>query len=158
MWKQYAVLPSDDNYILIYTIGYSDDLVEFARRLSKIKNNLPVYYISNDIFNKSDIKILRGVGPEEWIGYFLNAQYVITNSFHGASFAIKFNKNFYYDNIMTKLKDTNARMTNLLSMFNITGRNIKDSKFDKLDWAEINNIIDREKQRSMEYIDTLLKD
>ncbi|MFN6564374.1 MAG: polysaccharide pyruvyl transferase family protein [Nostoc sp. ChiSLP01] len=37
---------------------------------------------------------LYDIGPDDWLGYFYNASFVVTNFFHGLVFAIIFNKPF----------------------------------------------------------------
>ncbi|MDR2512118.1 MAG: polysaccharide pyruvyl transferase family protein, partial [Bacteroidales bacterium] len=46
-------------------------------------------------WNKIYHKPCASLGVEEFLGYFKNAQFVITNGFHGACFSILFKKNFY---------------------------------------------------------------
>lgn len=155
-WSSLAKKPKNEEYILIYTIGYSDEIVEFARELSSNNGNISIYYISNDILSKKGIKIIRGVGPEEWIGYFCNAKYIITNSFHGLAFAINFNIDFFYNDSMTTNKDTNARINSLLDIFDIHGRCIKEKNFDDIDWTYVNEIIENEKRKGFSYIKEII--
>ena len=49
----------------------------------------------------------RFSSPEEFVGWFLNAEYVLTNSFHGTAFSVIFHKNLVVE-LKTKLS-TNTR-------------------------------------------------
>ena len=52
-------------------------------------------WISTTYKQSFRIKYIREAGPKEFISLFNNAEYVITNSFHGTAFSINFNSNFY---------------------------------------------------------------
>ena len=151
-WRDIAIRPNECNdYILIYTIGYSNEIIDFARELAE-KNNLRVLLLSDDILYKRGIKIIRGSSPEKWLGYFYYARYIITNSFHGTAFSIAFNKEFYCDNVKTTLKDTNTRIESLLQVMGIGNRNINNGRIDDIDWSEVNMAIKRERERSFHYL------
>lgn len=155
-WLEYMKLPVIEDYILIYTIGITDSILEFARKLAE-KNNLKIYYITNNIKPLKDINKLSGIGPKEWLGYIYNAKYVITNSFHGMAFSINFNKSFYYDNVKTNLKNTNNRILNLLDIFQIKKRSIYENDFEEINYLNVNKIIEKERKRSIDYLNRIIE-
>ena len=61
----------------------------------------------------------------DWIGGFLNAKYIITDSFHGCAFAILFNKPFIvYGNNSRGM----TRFESLLDSFDLKSRFISNSR------------------------------
>lgn len=154
-WMKIAKLPNEkQEYILIYTIGYSEKIIDFAKKLSAEKN-LNIIYLSDDVLSKPGMKIVRGASPEEWIGYFYYAKYVITNSFHGTAFSILFNKEFFCDYVKTNLKNTNTRIENMLDIMGIKNRNFCGERIDNINWEEVNKVIEYERARSAKYLSNL---
>ncbi|MCM1270584.1 MAG: polysaccharide pyruvyl transferase family protein [Ruminococcus flavefaciens] len=94
------------DYIFLYSVKYSDDVIEASHKLSR-KLNLPVYTIV--LFprigiiiklSKASIKFKRfHNGPVDFLSYIKYAKYVISDSFHGTAFSIIYNKPFYSINI-----------------------------------------------------------
>lgn len=68
------------------------------------------------------LKDLVFPSPEEWLGYYNSAKYIITNTFHGTVFAIIFKKPFI--TILQKgiSKEQNCRIISLLNMFGLQER------------------------------------
>lgn len=93
---------------------------------------------------------------EQWLRSFRDAQYVVTDSFHGMVFAIIFNKPFIA--IGNKARGL-ARFTSLLKIFGLEDRLVSDVSEvtpelinAKIDWKKVNAIKAREQKRSMEYL------
>lgn len=93
---------------------------------------------------------------EQWLKSFRDAEYVVTDSFHGTVFSIIFNKPFI--TIGNKSRGL-ARFTSLLSTFGLEHRLISspndiDSKLvsASIGWAPVNRIITKERQRSLNYL------
>lgn len=92
----------------------------------------------------------------QWLRSFRDAEYVVTDSFHGTVFSIIFNKSF----IAIGNKDRGlARFTSLLKMFDLEDRlvesvdDVTDDLIHKpIDWKRVNRKIKSEQKRSMEYL------
>ncbi|MFY3790514.1 polysaccharide pyruvyl transferase family protein [Ureibacillus sp. MALMAid1270] len=105
--------PKIDKYLLIYTLENDPLVTPLARKVAEARN-LKIVSIGSFINRyKSDYHI-RAAGPEEFLGYFMNADYVITNSFHGTAFSIIFNKDF------ASIKLNNKRGTRIENLLEIT--------------------------------------
>ena len=61
--------------------------------------------------------VRKDIGPLEFLGYILNAEYVISTSFHATAFSIIFEKDF----CVVPHSQTGARVTDLLDDANLTG-------------------------------------
>lgn len=96
----------------------------------------------------------------EWIRGFMDADFVVTDSFHGTVFAILFNKQF----ICIGNKDRGlTRMTSLLDKMGLSDRLIYvENKFinsyglQEIDYQKVNQIIDREKINSIRFLESAL--
>ena len=86
----------DKPYILVYFLGYMFDprphLFDIVNDVQQ-KLGLPVYYINggHQEMKQPNSKVLRGLGPAEFIELIRNATFLVTDSFHGTAFATIYN-------------------------------------------------------------------
>ncbi len=92
--------------------------------------------------------------PFEVLAYFKNATCIVTDTFHGSVFSIKFNKQF-----CTIVRGMNSnKLTHLLEQFGLAGRIANDVSMlpaimdTKIDYAPVNAKIAEEKERSVAYL------
>lgn len=138
-------------YICIYHISYRPQMIKFARKLRK-KTSLRVVMVIQTIRDLF-VCIANGftaaiVSPEEFVGVISNAEYVITNSFHGTAFSICYNKNMFVFGNKGKMKSANSRITDLLSTMGLEKRFVSDDQFNDLE-SVINNAIKDNLQTSL---------
>jgi len=81
-----------DPYIYAYILGKNPEAVNYVERVAKEKN-LKIFYHSNKEF-KDGINTYTD-GPCEFLSRIKNAEYVVTDSFHGTAFSIIFRKQFF---------------------------------------------------------------
>ena len=92
---------------------------------------------------------------EEWIRGFMDAQFVVTDSFHGTVFSILFNKPFI--SIANKSRGL-TRFTSLLKLFRLGDRLVYSSgdfnpeSLNEIDWEKTNRIMEREKEKSIQFL------
>lgn len=136
-WKQLAykkgTVRTPKNFVLVYPMGLGveytiDKAVELAQRA-----HLPLVCISPSQRRDKRISKYYNVSPYEFIQLIDKATYVVTNSFHGTSFSIILNKQFWCCNA----KGSNQRIESILDICNLRERFItgKDS-------ADPNKVID----------------
>ena len=97
----------------------------------------------------------------QWLRYILDAEYVITDSFHGASFSLILEKQFAL--IANKQRGV-SRSESLANLFQFRGNLVPDPKdlafyLKKnlpVDYARVNAIKECEKQRSLDWLATNL--
>jgi hypothetical protein len=157
-WKRMATRPIDGNYILLYLMQSSGSLLHFAEDLSK-KTGLKICYICDNLKKPIRAEYLRAVGPEEFVGLFASASYVVTNSFHGTVFSIIMNKNFFLQ--LQAPGSANARLENIMDTYNLRTRQIVNGKNDYLDqevdYGPIDEQIMIERKKSMDYLKKVTK-
>lgn len=94
-WGKFAKKPKiSEKYILIYEVQNSTRTEEIAKELSK-RSGAEIIRIAANVYHESNnfgAKIV--VSPQEFVGWFMSADYVLTTSFHGTVFSLLFNKKF----------------------------------------------------------------
>lgn len=137
-WEKIADAPiGNEKYIFVYNILNNPELEKTAKDLSE-KTSLPIKTVS----------YFYGVsaGPLEFVGLIRNAEYVISDSFHGTVFSIIFGKQFYtfpIDKVYSEYSK-NIRITDLLSKFGLSDRFVEEEK--RVDFS---NIINYDKTKSL---------
>lgn len=152
-WEKLAVLPKEEGYIFAYI--FCKNPAQFECQINEL-NQMAMDYgkkvvvCATDGFEETENLIpVVGVGPKEWLGYMAQADFVITNSFHGVAFSIVFNKDFL-------CIDSDRRKENLLSDYSLDdrlSRSIKDyGQLKQIDAERISDIRGRQKVKSYEYL------
>ena len=99
-----------EKYILVYMMEYNKEVVRFANKISRAVG-LPVIQRRQKKFFESEIKSCYTCTPGEFLGLVENAEYVITNSFHGTVFSLIYQKPF----VSMLHSETGSRTVDLLN-------------------------------------------
>jgi len=113
----------DYDYVLLYSFDYNEVTIQTAYEVAQ-KLGLKIISIVPK-FNKDKRidTILNDIGPQEFLGLFKNAKFIVTNSFHGTCFSVNFRKDFF-----SIYKENNAdRAINLLKQFDLENRLVKST-------------------------------
>ncbi|MBE6763196.1 MAG: polysaccharide pyruvyl transferase family protein [Ruminococcaceae bacterium] len=126
-WAQVAVEPTvKDRYVFVYELAMSKDVVALAQTIAK-KEGLKIVFAPFPMgkLAAGRYDVLAGAG--EILGYIKNAEYVVTDSFHGTVFSILFNKRFF-----TRVADEKigSRIRDLLAKCGLEDRLIKAGQTD----------------------------
>lgn len=161
-WRNYMQpvegLPQD--YILLYLLHRPKNINKIITSLKK-STGLKVVLIEGQglvqgimtLFVKHN-KVLKTIGPKEFLYLFNNARIVVTSSFHGTVFSLIFHKEFY------SFSDNSSRISDLLNKMGLPFLSEFDTDFKRnnnIDWEYIDNYLANERNRSKEYISSLLK-
>lgn len=158
-WSKYITKEIKSKYVLIYEIHNNPLLDDYAKRFSK-HMGLQLIRVSpslHQITRGGKMIFCPSLGT--FLSYIKNAQYIITDSFHGTAFAINFNKEFI--EILPNNK-TGSRNQSLLQLTGLEDRIIVDyndySLADKrINYAKVNEIMKKERQCSMHILSLLLE-
>ena len=89
----------------------------------------------------------------------LDADYVVTNSFHGVAFSINFEKNFFFDMPPAKA-GVGSRISDITERYDLISRNISGENFtsttDMPDFTLKNELLEKDRQFSFDFIDSFL--
>ena len=103
---------------------------------------------------KMEMKII--IGPSEWVGLISDAEYVVTDSFHGTAFSINFNKPF--TTLVNPVSNMNSRVMSILEITRLKDRIIYDDGKNRMpdsliiDYQEVNKIMNEWRKKSIDFI------
>ena len=163
-WRGIAEKPKrklPEKFIFYYPLQHNPDEIHFIARL-KEETGLPCVSVESALrpVKGTDIQIPDS-SPNEFLWLMDNAQYVITNSFHGLVFAILFKKRI----ISFKNEYRNCRLDSLCRLFGLEGLQV-DSMADfsmenrRVFWQKMaysDNILLREREKAELYLRQVLK-
>lgn len=148
----------DKNYILIYS--YDNRLKEekYISEIKKFAKGKKLKTISVNFYQGwCDKNIV--IHPFEVLSYFQNAEYVITDTFHGAVMSIKFQKQF-----LAIVRNTNKeKLVGLLEFFHVKDRiwnqsmDLEDQISRPINQDEIRQILNVECRKTRAYLNEVCK-
>ncbi len=161
-WGEIAVIPNVSKpYILAYVLRHDKVVQSFLDKLKK-QTGMKVIYISRGFVSMLRDGATAIPSPEEWVGLFLNASYVVTTSFHGTAFSVNFNKPFFSFIQGDVNTDTNSRIVDFLESVELDNRIYTNSSDEKIDlivpnFEKANKKLAKYRNESKQYIkDSLL--
>ena len=146
---------TNKNFIATYILDVSDTS-------KKIVQNVKMFFNNEDIINLRDAQTQKSQkSVEDWLYAIKNCRFFITDSFHGACFAIIFNKPFI---CLANINRGYSRFKSLFKIFGLENRcvlNADDVKnnpvlFDEIDFSAINSVLKTEKERSLNWLKAAL--
>lgn len=148
-WESVAIRPTSTKYVFMYLLERDPKIIAFAKNLAAEKGLKLI----------DSRKILIALSPRRFLGHILNAQYIVTNSFHGTILSINFNKEFFTDLLPPPAK-VNSRIENIMSLAGLEHRfiqNIKKNGIKNINWNKVNDIINKQRQKSLNYLNQILE-
>ena len=122
--------------LVCYILDMTQEKDDVIKKIS-VKKKLTPYYVSlND-----------NVSIPQWLRLFNDAEFIITDSFHGLVFSLIFNKPFRL--IRNEFRG-NARFDSIIETFNLKHNQ------EIFNWEEINNVIAQYRNRFTNFLDTAL--
>lgn len=141
-------------YVLLYQIDSNPDsdisVKSIENRFEKTCFTMTVPRIGSTYGRIGDI------GPNQFLAYLKNAEFIVTNSFHGVALSIVYNKQFYvYDN-----KGVMSRIDDLLNLVGLMDRKVAmtgDIDLERqIDYKKVNQKIETERKNSLQYLQIAL--
>lgn len=149
-----------NNSLMVYVLDYSKEKYNLVNTVSnKLKleiNSVKPKHLFTDI-EKESLRDCIYPPVEQWIKGFIDADYVVTDSFHGTVFSILFNKPFI---VIGNKERGFSRFQSLLKMFDLESRLV--SSYENLDidlllneninFDKVNEIMKEMKEDSLKFI------
>lgn len=118
-----------ERYICVYLVSYEKKVMKKIREYAEKLGEKAVFITDpRNVLNQNPkgfwIPFENGVGPEEFVALFLNANYIFTNSFHGTALALNFHKDFFvfYSRPVEDKENLNSRINTVLDNFEVRDR------------------------------------
>lgn len=151
--------------IFEYVLDSTDQTTDMIKKIAKIRS-LKINKIlpdtpksRRDFIDNPDKYAMAPV--ENWLNSINNAEFVITDSFHGCVFSIIFNTPFV---VLINESRGLARLKSLLETVGLEDRILSNANLEKLEeiadrpinWNDVNKIISKERSRSMKFLEESL--
>ncbi len=155
-WEAVAVAPKQKKpYVFVYELAWSKDVVALAQRIAKDKG-LNIIFAPFPMGKAACGGWRLGAGPGEILGLIRDAEYVVTDSFHGTLFSILFNKAFY-----TRIaeKAIGSRISDLLTKCGLEDRLLDPtmtSFTSDIDYDAVNAVLADFRQASRDTLRSML--
>lgn len=140
-----------DKYLLLYARRYDEEMFKLADELAE-KNGWKIIDISLRANNADKHKMFYDAGVEEFLSLVKNAEFVITNSFHGAIFSVQFKKQFF----VFSREQANNKIVELLDSIGLSERLIhtkNNIKEYEIDYDEVHETISVERKKSLDILE-----
>lgn len=127
-------MPRNTNRVLFaYLLDITEQKVEYVKNVATSMGLEPIIMSAHTQLSASD-------SIEKWLANFRDAQYIVTDSFHGCAFSIIYNVDFTVIGNMHRGLD---RMTSLLKSVGLMSRlidesNLKSEQYTQIDWNKVN--------------------
>lgn len=159
--KNTTNLKEPSGYVLCYVMPINDELTRkiflIAKTIAEI-SGLKVITLGKKSYTlpfKGEV-IDKDAGSIEFLQYIKNADYVVTNSFHGTALSVVFRKNFY--TILKKGIKRNSRMEELLNAISLSERIIytdyepKMDMFSEIDYTKVTQKLDEQIEYAKQFL------
>lgn len=155
VWDNIAEIPDETNYLLTYSFDETPFFFTFAYKIAReLGKKMIVFAYEKKKNLPKDVKQYIIGGPKEFVGYVKNADFVITNSFHGTAFSIIYRKQFY----CVPPKYGRERIDALLGSMGLVNRIVENDcekkQIEPLEYSEA--LINKQIENSMEFINNSL--
>lgn len=145
-------------YVLLYSLNGYEETEKLAESVAEFKG-LKLIELSGrrKPILKPHHKAIYDAGPEEFVSYIANSDFVITDSFHGTAFSLLYHKNF----LTVPHKTRGARIVNLLNVADISSRLTNEFSEDiassKINWEKVDENLNVERKKSYDFIEKAIK-
>lgn len=158
-WLKASTYQESEDYLLVYSVNLPKKVMDAARMIAQEKKlKIVVITLENKYIAKNDECDASTCSPNEFLGYFANAEYVVTNSFHGTVFSIIFEKQFVTIQNSQKGLD-NSRLVTLLNNVGLESRLLDTyQSCESINYNAVGKKLEKLKNESIEYLSSILND
>lgn len=155
-------VPDSSGNLKVYVLDKNAEKEEFIRQAaSRLQLEtfevMPERRLQQEKVTDDNLELFKYPCPSQWLKGFQDAEFVITDSFHGTVFSILYNKPFI---ALGNERRGMSRFTSLLKMFGLQDRLVLDLKADgatelleqSVDWQQVNEILGREREKAMNFL------
>ena len=145
--------------LLVYLLDTNKEKLAITDKIAKSKQLTP--FIVNSEAENMAIPADKRIQPpvEQWLRGFYDAEFVITDSFHGCVFSILFQKPFV---VIGNINRGMSRFNSLLKIFGLEDRMISPTQIDKIkckdnmNWNKIYSILQEYRNKAQHFLETAL--
>ncbi len=154
-------IPIKSNHKLVtYILDPNEEKTRIIKELES-ELNVEAYAINKQQYLGTECdKVVIMPRIEFWLQEIAMAEFILTDSFHGAAFAINFNKKFI---VLSNHRRGQSRLLSVLSLAGLEKRlysgkdNLQTLIFDSIDWNAVNVKINSHRKKSVDFLKVNLK-
>lgn len=160
-WREFAngIQAPRKKYLLCYFLGKREWYFKYAQQMAKQLRLKLVLIPSWVEFVNYKETYRQGVGPKEFVALFRDAEFILTDSYHGSIFAIQFEKKFLHFKRFND-QDSNCQNIRIYSLFTALGleklilqqKNFAKNDIIDIHYQSINDRLSYYRKQSREYI------
>lgn len=149
-------------YIFCYFLGNSLECYDFAQKLKRQTGYRIISPVLLDGYYSDALKFGDehpfDMGPDDFVWFIKNADYVLTDSFHGTVFSLLYKKKV---RIFERYKDSkisaNSRIVDLLKLLGISDYKFNVDDLLKKDpiGLNVNQCLEKERQKALAYLNEI---
>lgn len=142
-WMNVEYMLDKKRFLFVYMTEKNDCLVDYAKKLSERKGLDIIQIKGGTEITGKNVWLDRTAGPKEFLSYIHQADYVVTNSFHGIAFSIIYQKKF----VAFPHSSRGARISNILEICDLENRlygKNRDLKIDDcIEWDSVKRKVEK---------------
>lgn len=156
-WKEIETkIKLPERYLLVYNLNRNTRITRLAQQIANERGLQIVNFAHSFVFIKGAKNIIYPT-PNLFITLFENAEYVVTDSFHGTAFSISFGRQF----ICVPAPRFNSRLSSILELIGESDRLLQEEdNFEiinrKIDYTKVEEILEIERQKADKFIDDII--
>lgn len=152
VWKKIAIQPQlNQKYVLVYTLSMRKEAMIVAKRIAQ-QIDAVVVELSDHPKIIDQKYSYSTASPEKFLGWFQEADFVVTSSFHGTAFAISNQKPFYS---IARGDERDARQCSLLNNLDLGHRFINKNTIPDYSEIDYSSVLPKWKEwqdKSLEFL------
>lgn len=137
-------------YLLLITVQNDIKLLSLAKAEAE-KRGLELKTITASFFPQLGFDSWSGVKVEDYLRLIMDAELVLTSSFHGLAFSLIFEKEFMINPLINSLKTRSSRLSELMDALEIGERTLGEP-LSPLDWDRIKAKLDKLRGDAYSYL------
>ena len=158
----------EKKYVLCYFLGNDDEAKKGVRRYADENGLKLVSILSNESLSDLDKsfadELVTSATPEDFINWIRGAEIVFTDSFHGLTFSVINQKQFfvYYRKRDDAKQSRNSRIDNILAKWHLESRLLTSEQMyrerlrEVIDYNFVESLVSKERNKSMEFLNKAL--
>lgn len=155
---------SEQKYVFCYFLGNDDYCKRKAREFADRKKLKLVSVLSTESYSDIDQsfadELVRENTPEDFINWIRGAEYVFTDSFHGAAFSVINEKQFFiFYRKRAEATSRNSRIDNILDKWGLKDRlvlpgaqDVDLSSLKDIEYERVNTLVGEEREKSLAFL------
>ena len=139
-------------FVFVYQLNFNKAMLSFTEQLAK-DNNLEIVILTLEKCKNINFKhtIVKNCTPIQFLELIKNAEYVVTDSFHGTAFSFNFNKNVYVFNP----PKYSTRLFSILKLLGSEFRLVNQESWKEIadiDYKNVNFVLAGERQKAKSFL------